>query len=191
MDSIVPVTAVPHKINHAPVYLAQRKRCFLKGTCPLTIYWSFTLFAASRYFLPSRLLPLYSRMWSAVKKYRSPLTTPIILHITYSEMLYLSFADVTGFCRPSSDFFEGIFFILQRKGKSKKFPAEIFQPRKFLSRYLCRLLQKDPIWLDFTGRRRVALMKIFIRRFSECVNIALSFLRPLFEPITFGFSSPI
>ena len=151
MDSIVPVTAVPHKINHAPVYLTQRKRCFLKGTWPLTIYWGFALFAAYRYFLPSRPFPLYSRMLSAVKKYLSSLTTPIILQITHSEMLYLSFADVTGFCRPSSDFFEGIFFILQRKGKSKKFPAEIFQPRKFLSHYLRHLLQKDTIWLDLAA----------------------------------------
>ena len=84
----------------------------------------------------------------------------------------------------------GRFFILQRKGKSKRFPEEMFQISKCLSRYLRHLLQKDPIWLDFTGRRRLALLRIFIRRFSECVNIALPFLRPLFEPITFGFSIP-
>ena len=103
--STVPVTIVPRTLNEAPMCLARRNRRFLKAPWFLKITESFTSFETSWSFLPSHLTPLTAWMWSAVENYYLPVTAPIILQIARSELLYFSFADVTGLCRTIPDFF--------------------------------------------------------------------------------------
>ena len=67
--------------------------------------------------------------------------------------------------------------------RQKDFLQNIFQPRE-------HLYQKDPLRLDRTCRRRVTLLRIFLRRFSENMNVNIPFLHPLFDPIAFGFIIP-
>ena len=94
-------------LSQAPVCLERRKRCFSKAPWSLTITRSFASCNTYRYFFPSCLYPLTTRMWSAVENSLSPVTSPISSQLTHRKMLYFSFADVTGFCRTILDYFTG------------------------------------------------------------------------------------
>ena len=162
------------------------KRCFTYSP------WLLIFLGVSRHsrhpdFPPSCRSSLTAQMWSAVENTLLPVNVPIRLQLSHREILYLSIDDVTGFCRPSPDFFTrnllrspttgGRVFNLPKKRRGEKFFLHNFsQPRELLSCIFRHVLQKDPPRFYRTVRHGVTFVRIFLHHFGDCKNVSLPFL---------------
>ena len=178
------------------MWLAQRKRRFLKAPWLLTVPQSFTSLSTSP---PPRSLHFYltARMWLAVESALLPLTASIISQIARSKMLYLCAAEFIGFCRNIMDLFTsnllrastngGKVFNIPKKRRGKKFTRRTFSnPLNACPVFFSRV-EKYSLQLDYTGHRSVTFLRIFLLCCGEHTNFSIQFLCMLFDPITFGF----
>ena len=147
------------------VWLAQRKRRFLKAPWSLMVPLSFASFVSPWYLFPSRCWSLTAQMWSTVENSFSPLNEQIRLQIAPSELVYFSATDDTGFCRPSPYFFirnilraptiQGRVFDTPKKTWGKKISLRTFSnPSNACSVYFFTCCKKNH--LDWITRANVA-----------------------------------
>ena len=93
-------------LSQAPMCLACRKSCFSGVPWLLVIPCGFASFAIYQFFT---LTPIPFDRPDVIRFFLNhlPLTETINLSLACSKLVYLSFSDVTGFCRPSLYFFTG------------------------------------------------------------------------------------